>query len=201
MANWITHIVETLGYVGVALLMFLENVFPPIPSELIMPAAGFAAARGELSLPGTIIAGTIGSVLGQFPLFYLGRALGEQRVRRLADRYGRWITLTGDDIDRASHWFRRHGPWAVLLGRMVPGIRSYISIPAGISRMNLATFTMYSALGIAVWSTGLAVAGYLLGRHYERVATSLGPASYVVFGVIVLAVAVWIIRRRLRRQG
>ena len=192
MGDWVTDIVSQLGYIGVALLMFLENVFPPIPSELIMPLAGFAAARGDLTFIGAIVAGTVGSVLGQFPLYYLGHKLGEQRLRAWVDRYGRWLTVTGDDIDRASRWFSRHGHWTVLLCRLVPGVRSYISIPAGIDGMNLLAFTAYSTLGMGVWATALAAAGYLLGHQYDAVAEYLGPASTVVFVLIVLALVVWI---------
>lgn len=195
MADWITHIVETLGYGGVALLMFLENIFPPIPSELIMPLAGFAAARGEMSLPWAIAAGTAGSVAGQFPLYYLGWWLGEDRLRRLVRRYGRWLALSEHDVDRAGAWFERRGAWAVLLCRLVPGIRSLISIPAGVHRMNLGLFTLCSTAGMAAWATILATAGYLLGDHYDAVARVLGPVGWVVFAVLALAIALWIGRR------
>jgi membrane protein DedA with SNARE-associated domain len=122
---------ETLGYAGVAFLMFLENVFPPIPSELIMPLAGFSAARGEMTLWGVIVAGSVGSVLGQYPLYYLGRAVGPERLHRWADRHGKWLTVSGKDIEKAREWLNRRGPIAVLLCRLVPGVRSLISIPRG----------------------------------------------------------------------
>lgn len=192
MAAWITNIFDTLGYVGVAFLMFLENIFPPIPSELIMPLAGFGAARGDITLFGAIIAGAVGSVIGQFPLYWLGYRLGQQRIERLADRYGRWLTISSRDIARASSWFRRRGGLAVLICRLVPGVRSLISIPAGINRLSLVAFTLYSAVGMLVWSAILAVAGYTLGENYDRVASFLGPVTWIVVIALVAALLGWI---------
>lgn len=206
MEQWITETMASLGYLGVGLMMFLENVFPPIPSEAIMPLAGFVAGRGELSLWGVILAGTIGAVLGQYPLYFAGRLLGEHRVRAWADRHGRWVMLRGADIDRASDWLRRRGPWAVCLCRLVPGVRSLISIPAGIARINLVVFTLYSALGITAWGAALAAAGYLLGEHYEKVQSYAGPAGKWVFALVGLVMIGWIggrywKRTRLKRQA
>lgn len=183
---------ESLGYLGVAALMLLENVFPPIPSEVIMPLAGFAASRGDLTLWGVIVAGSVGSLLGQYPLYYLGRTLGQARLHRLADRYGVWLAVSGADIDRASDWLRRHGPLAVLLCRLVPGVRSLISIPAGISRMNLWVFTLYSTVGMTVWTALLAWLGYVLGDQYERVAAAAGPVGTWIWIGLGLALVGWI---------
>ncbi len=201
MAEWVTELVETWGYWGVALLMFLENVFPPIPSEVIMPLAGFGARRGDLSFLGVCLAGTIGSVAGQIPLYYLGRAWGEARFRQFVERYGRWFLLDVDDVDRASAWFDRHGMRAVLICRLVPGVRSLISIPAGIRGLPLPGFLAWSALGMGVWATALAAMGNLLGRHYERVERYLGPVSYVVIVAIVGALVVRAVRKRHRRRA
>lgn len=192
MAEWITSIVEAMGYIGIAVLMFIENVFPPIPSELIMPMAGFAAARGDFTLVGAIIAGTVGSVLGQYPLYYLGAALGEARLKRLADRYGKWFTVSSADIDRASRWFRRRGPMTIFLCRLVPGIRSLISIPAGINHMNLVSFTLYSTAGMAIWAALLAIAGYELGANYHLVESWIGPWSKVIVAVVGLGIIGWL---------
>ncbi len=197
MKDWIVQLIESFGYVGIALLMFLENVFPPIPSELIMPLGGFTAAQGKLSLNGVILAGTIGSVIGQLPLYYLGYFLGKRRLMRLADRYGRWLTVSGEDIEMSSAWFGRHGGKAVIIGRLVPGVRSFISIPAGISRMNLPLFLLYSALGMGVWAGVLAYLGHLLGNNYEKVERFMGPIPYVVLGVIVIG---GIVRRKRAKQ-
>jgi membrane protein DedA with SNARE-associated domain len=200
MKDWIVHIIESFGYPGLALLMFLENVFPPIPSELIMPLGGFTASQGEMSLPLVILAGTIGSVAGQLPLYYLGHVLGKQRLMRLADRYGKWLTVSGRDIEQSSAWFAQHGAMAVLLCRLVPGVRSFISIPAGICGMNLPKFLLYSAIGMGVWAGLLACAGHLLGKNYQRVENYVGPVSYVVFGALAVALVVWVVRRKRNSQ-
>lgn len=183
---------SALGYWGVGLLMLLENVFPPLPSELIMPLAGFTAQRGELSLWGVIAVGTLGSVAGQFPLYYLGRAVGQQRLHRFADHYGKWVTISGEDVDRAGRWLRRHGPWAVLFCRLIPGVRSLISIPAGASRMNLVLFTANSALGISLWSGLLAWLGYLLGHNYRRVQQQLGAIGNGIWIALAIGLVAWI---------
>lgn len=196
MKEWISSVMETMGYPGIALLMFLENVFPPIPSELIMPAAGFAAAGDRLTLWGVIFSGVLGSVLGQLPLYYLGRGLGLRRTKRLADRHGRWLMVSSESIARADAWFHRHGELAVFLCRIVPGIRSYISIPAGIAHMNLFKFLLWTLLGTAIWTTTLAVLGLMLGRNYERVSQFLGPISTTLVIVLIAAVIVWVVRRR-----
>lgn len=200
MAEWIQQLMDQLGYLGILLLMVLENLFPPIPSELIMPSAGFAAARGELNLFLVIAAGTVGSVVGTLPLYFVGRVFDEERLVTWADRYGRWLTLKGDDIRRADAWFDRHGRAAVLFGRLVPGIRSLLSLPAGMSDMPLGQFVLYSAIGSGLWASVLTAAGYLLGEHYDRVEAYIAPASKVVLAVLLAAAAVWFLRRR-REQG
>ncbi|WP_150105985.1 DedA family protein [Rubinisphaera brasiliensis] len=192
MDAWITTIISTLGNWGIAVLMFLENVFPPIPSELIMPLAGYTAGRGDLSLTLVIIAGSLGSVLGQFPLYYLGRKLGQDRLHRWADRNGKWLAVSGDDVDRAADWLRRHGPVAVFFCRMIPGIRSFISIPAGAGRMNLWVFTAYSTLGITAWSALLAWLGYSLGSNYEVVQNVVGSIGPWIWGGLIALLLSWI---------
>lgn len=174
------------GYFGIVFLMFVENVFPPIPSEFIMPLAGFMAGEDKFSLVGVILAGTLGSVLGALPLYYLGAKLGEERLKRFAARHGRWLTLSPEDIDRADDWFDRHGAKAVLLCRLVPGIRSFISIPAGFNRMNLASFLLFTFIGSAIWTSLLAYAGFVLGTNFRRVGEYLDVATYVVFGAIIV---------------
>lgn len=196
MAEWVTEFVEGWGYWGIAFLMFLENAFPPIPSEVIMPLAGFSARRGDLSFVGVCVAGTLGSVAGQVPLYYLGRAWGEARFRRFVERYGRWLLLDTGDVDRASAWFDRHGMRAVLICRLVPGVRSLISIPAGIRGLPLTAFLAWSTLGMGVWATALAAIGSVLGRHYERVERYLGSASYVVLAAIVGTLVIRAVRKR-----
>lgn len=196
MTEWIKNFMESLGYLGIGLLMFLENVFPPIPSEVIMPMAGFTTAQGELSFLGAVVAGTIGSVLGQLPLYYLGRLAGEDRLKRWADQYGKWFTVSHVEIDQASGWFDRHGGKAVLLCRFIPGIRSLISIPAGMARMNMFVFLLYSTIGMGLWALVLAFLGLLLGQNYELVRYYIGPISSIVFIALFLGAAIWILKRR-----
>lgn len=178
---------ETLGVFGITLLMFLENIFPPIPSELIMPLAGYRASQVGGSIVAVIVAGSLGSLLGVVPWYYAGRALGKRRVKRLSKRYGRWLTLSPGDVEAANGWFRRHGPLAVLFGRLVPTVRTLISVPAGVARMPLWKFLAYSAAGTAIWTSGLALAGYLLGQAaFEVVQDYIEPVSNVVFAIIVI---------------
>lgn len=199
--EWITGVVEQTGYLGIALLMIAENLFPPIPSELIMPLAGFVAARGELSLVGVILAGTIGSLIGALFWYVVARAVGGDRVTRWAERHGRWLTVSGNDVERARTWFGRHGGKAVLIGRLVPAVRSLISIPAGVVPMRLAPFLAFSAIGTALWTAGLAVLGYLLEGAYERVADYVDPLSKVVIGLIVAYYLYRVITHRRRSKG
>jgi membrane protein DedA with SNARE-associated domain len=190
-ASFIERIVESTGVFGIALLMLLENVFPPIPSELIMPLAGYTAAQGHANIVLVIVAGTIGSLAGAFVWYWIGLSIGEERLKRLADRYGRWLTLSRTDIDKADDWFDRHGHKAVLIGRLVPTVRTLISIPAGLSEMSSATFLIYSAIGTAAWTTLLAVLGYGLGSRYEQVSAWIDPIS---IGVLLLIVAIYLYR-------
>ena len=200
MIDWIASVVHSLGYPGIALLMFLENVFPPIPSELIMPLAGFATTTGGLSPIGVIIAGTFGSLIGQLPLYYLGKLADEARLKRWANRYGRWLMVSSDDIGKADGWFDRHGGRAVLLARLIPGVRSLISIPAGMSNMPLIPFLLYTLLGAALWTSLLTYLGRLLGQNYREVERYLGPVSYVVLGLLVVLAILWFVRRKRARR-
>lgn len=197
MNSWIADALLAMGYAGVALLTLLENVFPPIPSELILPLAGFLASSGTMTLPGVIAAGTLGSVLGALVFYAAGRRIGEQRLKAFARRHGRWLTLSPEDLDRASSWFDRHGSLAVFVCRMIPGLRSLISIPAGIHGMPLSSFLLFTTLGTALWTAVLVWAGYVLGTNYARVDEYLGPVSWMVVAA-VLVVYVW---RVVRHKG
>jgi membrane protein DedA with SNARE-associated domain len=201
MLNWITSTLDTLGYPGIVLLMCLENVFPPLPSELIMPLAGFLATKDQFSLVGVVLAGTLGSVLGALPLYGLGYLMGEARVKAWAERYGTWLMVSAEDVEQAKGWMDRHGRKAVFLCRLVPGVRSLISIPAGFVRMPLTPFLLYTALGTGVWAALLATAGRLLGERYAQVKTYLGPVAYVVLGLIALAWVVRVVRRKRAGAG
>jgi membrane protein DedA with SNARE-associated domain len=200
--DWITALIEKSGYLGIAALMLAENVFPPIPSELIMPLAGYNAARGELSLVGAVLAGSLGSIAGAFLWFGLGYWLGCEKLKRIAGRHGRWLTLTPGDIDDADAWFDRHGGKAVFLGRLVPGVRTLISVPAGVAHMSLSRFLTYSILGTVAWTAILAAAGFALGEQYQQVSGTLDPiANAVVVGlVIAYFYRVTTFQRRVRRK-
>lgn len=190
MNEYIRETITAGGALGVALLMFIENLFPPIPSELIMPLAGFEAAAGRLSFWAIVIAGTIGSMTGAVLWYVVGRAFGQARFMWLIDRYGFWLTLSREEAERALVWFARWGRVAVFVGRLVPGVRTLISVPAGLAAMPIVPFVVITALGSFIWVTLLALAGYVLEANYERVAHLLDPATKILLGLIV-AIYLW----------
>ncbi|MBD2653272.1 DedA family protein [Synechocystis sp. FACHB-383] len=199
--EWIPQVMNQLGYGGISLLMFLENLFPPIPSELIMPLAGFAVAQGKLALFPAIVAGIVGTILGAYPWYYIGKLVSEERLEQLADRYSKWIGLDAKDIHKANVWFGRYGHQSVFLGRLVPGIRTMVSLPAGINAMGLISFTLYSLGGISLWVTFLASAGYKLGNNYDLVEQYLGPVSKIVLVSVAAIIVLSIVRKQLRRRA
>ena len=196
MVEWITNTMNALGYLGIGFLMFMENLFPPIPSELIMPLAGFTVSQGKMNFQYAVLAGVIGTLLGALPWYYAGKLWGEERLRSLCDRYGRWLGLSGQDIDLANRWFNRHGGKAVLLCRLVPGVRTLISLPAGLNAMPIGAFLFYSAVGTTLWVGLLTYAGLKLGDHYDLVEQYLGPVSKLVLGGLLIALISWILWRK-----
>jgi membrane protein DedA with SNARE-associated domain len=196
MSEWIVEIVGKLGYAGVFLLTLLENIFPPIPSELVMPLAGYHAAQGRFGLFGAIVAGSAGSVLGTLAWYWLGRHIGEERLREWADRRGKWLTLDREDIDASAEWFRRRGMWAVLVCRLIPGIRTWISLPAGFSGMPMRSFLLPTVVGTTLWTAALTVAGHVLGQKYKDIDGVLGTVSWIVIAVIAVMYVARLIRRR-----
>lgn len=186
MDDWIIRLVDSAGYWGVGILMFLETVFPPVPSEVIMTVAGVSAARGNMTFGGVVASGTVGAMLGNYLWFWLAIKFGSDRLHRFADRYGRWLTLSWQEIDRGQLLFKKHGSIIVLVARMLPTFRSLISIPAGVFGMSHRRFLVFSAIGTAGWSTALAGAGYLLGSQFEDVEKILGPLSTIVIGLIIV---------------
>ncbi len=189
MFDWIVTVIARLGYVGVALLTFLENVFPPIPSELVIPLAGFVAARGELQIVPVIAVATAGSLAGAAAWYVVGQRIGEPRLRRWVGRHGKWLTLSAHDVDRSNDWFRRHGRVAVLVGRLVPGVRTFISLPAGFSGMPLAPFLFYSAVGTVIWTGVLAGAGVVLQANFSRVGDYVNVATNILLAGLVVLLA------------
>ena len=200
MFDFISNLIATTGAFGVGVVMFLENVFPPIPSELVMPLAGFNAAKGEMSLVAIFLWGTLGSVLGAWLWYEVGRRLGLSRLQRFIDAYGVWLTLDRDDVDRAVAWFDRHDKAATFFGRMIPGVRTMISVPAGLAGMGLARFLIYTTAGSALWNVGLIASGYLLQANYDHVVDYLSPITNLIIGGIVLAY-LWRVVRQLWQQG
>lgn len=194
MVEWIVDTIAQFGYGGIFLLMVAENLFPPIPSEVIMPLAGFAAARGDMSLTGVMIAGVAGTVVGNLPWYWLGHALGHDRLRRLAARFGRIWTISPSEVDEAVRWFERHGWTAVFFGRMLPTIRTVISAPAGVARMPMWGFLLFTTLGSTIWIGILTVAGLFLEAHYDTVADYVDPLSKVVIAGVVLAYVYRLVR-------
>lgn len=201
MFAYISQILHQLGYSGVALLMALEAVIPPLPSELIMPLAGFLAGRGVLSLWGVILAGSAGSVAGSFVWYYAGRTVGEDGVQTWVARHGRWLGITRYDVSRARTWFDRHGGLTMLLGRLIPGVRILISIPAGLDAMPLVPYVLFVTLGTVLWNTVLAYIGSILGRHFRVVSAYLGPIAWVGLGIVVAGTAAWLYWRGRHREG
>lgn len=191
MFDWVLTVIESWGYPGIFLLMLGENVFPPIPSEVIMPLTGYLCGTGALSLMPAVLAGTAGSVAGTSLWYLLGRRIGAAALKRWAARHGRLMTVSPSDIDAAQGWFDRHGGKAVLLGRMIPTIRTLISVPAGIARMSWGRFLVLTTLGSLAWTGLLTGAGYLLESQYDRVGNVLDPVSKLV---VVVVVAVYLYR-------
>jgi len=185
LTNWAKDVVESAGYVGVFLMIVLENVFPPIPSEAILPLAGFLAGEGRFWLPAVILAATLGAVVGALILYYLAHAFGDKRVRWLINRYGKWFAVSEDDLDKANDWFDRHGGAAVFICRLVPIVRSLVSLPAGLRRMNLTTFILYTALGSGIWNSILVIAGWWLGDNWEEVSTVVDYLEYPIYLAIL----------------
>lgn len=194
--QWIEGLVRDLGYVGLGFLTFLENIFPPLPSELILPLGGFLASTGLLSFWGVILAGTLGSLAGSVVLYYVGRYLHEERLKDWAAEHGKWLLLSADDIDKADDWFDSHGGKAVFLCRLIPGIRSLISIPAGASGMNRSRFLLYTAAGSFLWNGLLAYLGFSLGENYKDVSIVMRWALYAVIALLLLGVLWWYLYKR-----
>lgn len=193
----VTDLVERLGGPGAGLAVALENLFPPIPSEVILPLAGFAASQGRMNLFGAIAWTTLGSVLGAAALYWVGVVLGRDRVRTVAAKLP-LVKLS--DVDRTEAWFARHGGKTVLLGRMIPIFRSLISIPAGVERMPIGTFLLYTTLGSLIWNTVFVLAGYLLGENWHAVEPYVGAFQNLVIAACALLVGYFVVARLIRSR-
>ena len=177
---------QWIGYSTILLAMFLENLFPPIPSELIMPLGGFYVQQGQLHFLPVVLAGVIGTVLGAFPWYGIGRLVNEERLEVWLKRHGRWIGISPEDLARSRRWFNRYGIALVFWGRLVPGIRTLISVPAGIELMPLVPFLIWTTAGSLIWTVLLTFAGLALGESYSNVELWIGPVSQAIKILLLL---------------
>jgi membrane protein DedA with SNARE-associated domain len=187
MSDWIIRLIEQSGYLGVGFLMFLETVFPPIPSEIIMTVAGLAASREKMTLAGVIASGATGAMIGNMFWYFAARVIGVDRLRPLIEKFGRFLTLNWGEIEKAKTLFGKQGWAIVMFGRVLPILRSLISIPAGLLDMRLRTYFVFSTIGTVCWVSLISGAGYALGSNFEDVERFVGPLSSAVFAVIVFA--------------
>ncbi|MDA2998922.1 MAG: DedA family protein [Actinomycetota bacterium] len=199
LATWVQDVIEQLGYLGVALLVVLENVFPPIPSEIVLPFAGFVAQRGSDSVVLMILAATVGSVIGALIMYWIAAVIGDERLHAFTRKFGKWVQIREADLTRAEEWFDRHAVSAVLVGRCVPLIRSVVSIPAGFRRMKLIPYIAYTFLGSLVWNIALVGAGAMLGENWERVEPVVATFQWIVI-VLIVAVAARLVYTFFRRR-
>lgn len=203
-SEWVQEIIRTLGYPGITIVMFLEVVFPPIPSEVIMPFAGFLAGRGEMNIVLVILAGNIGSITSAIFLYYVGMWAGEPVVRRFVVNYGRFLMVSEKDLDRTLHIFDKRGEWVIFFGRLIPLIRTFVSLPAGMDRMSLKKFILYTTIGSTVWNTFLAVGGMILGENWEdlmRLIERYSKATYAIIAVILVVLFVIRLRSYLQNRN
>ena len=192
------------GYLGIFAAMVLENVVPPIPSEVIMPLAGFYVGQGQLNFVGVVLAGLLGTVVGALPWYGLGRLVNERRLGGWIERHGRWLGVPATDLEQSRGWFQRHGAAVVFWGRLIPAIRTLISVPAGIELMPFGPFLFWTTAGSLVWNLALTSAGWLLGSQWQRVLTAIKPVEGWVnklLALVLLGVLLWLGRRVLRRRG
>ncbi|KUP21344.1 DedA family protein [Paenibacillus sp. DMB5] len=199
MKIWITDFMEQFGYLGIMLMLAFENIFPPIPSEIILPFGGFMTTTSDMTIPGVLIAATVGSLLGAVVLYWIGRLLDVSRLEKIVERWGGWLRISAKDIRRADAWFDKYGYWTVLFCRMIPLVRSLISIPAGMSGMKFGQFMLFTTIGTLGWNTLLILLGAALGESWEDIAHYIDAYSNVVYVVLaagILVLGVLFFRRR-----
>jgi membrane protein DedA with SNARE-associated domain len=199
MRDWIFTIMEEFGYIGIMLVIAFENLFPPIPSEIVLPFGGFMTTRTALTVPGVVLAATLGSVMGAIILYCIGRLVNVEQVERFIGRWGHILRVSRKDVRTAEGWFIRYGSWTVLFCRLIPVVRSLISIPAGMAKMDLTAFILYSTMGTLVWNTLLVSLGAFLGASWEEVLKYVEIYKrlfYLAFGFAALGASLWYIRRR-----
>lgn len=199
MESWITSVMEQFGYFGIALLILVENVFPPIPSEVILTFGGFMTTKSELSIFGVVVASTIGSVGGAVILYWIGRILNVERLERIIEKWGKYLRLTKEDVRKADAWFDKYGPWTVFFCRFIPLIRSLISIPAGMSGMNQWLFLVLTTLGTLIWNLVLVLVGAKVGNNWHKIVNYMDVYSNIMYAVIAVSAVIfiiWFIKRK-----
>ena len=199
MTQWILDVIAAGGYWGIMLLMALENIFPPIPSEIIMGLGGINVAHGRMDFWPLLAAGTIGSTIGNYAWYMVGARLGHERLRPFITRYGRWLTMDWEDVEGMIAFFQRHGHWVVFGLRFSPLMRTMISLPAGMARMHRGQFILYTAIGTTIWNIILIGAGFYLGRNFAQIEQYTGPITVATIGII-LAVYLWRVARWRKRK-
>lgn len=203
MENWITSFMEQFGYIGIALIIALENVFPPIPSEIVLPFGGFMTTYTSLTVFWVIIAATIGSVVGAVILYGVGLLLDVERLEKIVERWGHILRVKKEDIRKADAWFDKYGYWTVLFCRMVPLVRSLISIPAGMSNMKFGLFLVYTTIGTLIWNTILVLVGATLGSNWHEITDFIGVYSnfaYAIIAIAGIAFLIWFFRRNKKQS-
>lgn len=198
LTGWVADVIGSLGAVGVALLVAMESIIPPIPSEVVLAMAGYLAAEGRFPVVLIVLAATAGSLIGALVLYWLGAALGEERLKRWLDR----IPLVDrEDLEKADRWFERHGRWAVLVGRLVPVVRSLVSVPAGAERMPLGEFVLLTTIGSGVWNALIVGLGYALGSRWQEVDRYSHWFNYAILAAFVLMTVSWVVKKVRRRRA
>ncbi|MCD3220125.1 DedA family protein [Mammaliicoccus sciuri] len=199
MESWITSVMEQFGYFGIALLILLENVFPPIPSEVILTFGGFMTTKSDLTVLGVVVASTIGSVGGAVILYWIGRILNVERIERIIEKWGKYLRLTKEDVRKADAWFDKYGPWTVFFCRFIPLIRSLISVPAGMSGMNQWLFLVLTTIGTLIWNLVLVLVGAKVGDNWHQIVNYMDVYSNFMYAVIAIGIIVfviWFIRKK-----
>jgi membrane protein DedA with SNARE-associated domain len=198
MEKWIIHFMEQYGYFGIAWLIFLENVFPPIPSEIILTFGGFMTTKTDLSFVGVVITSTIGSVIGAIALYGIGIWIGENKIYKLVEKYGKFLRVTTEDLTKTFKWFERYGYWTIFFCRFIPLIRSLISIPAGITRMNIWIFIIFTTIGTLLWNIVLIYLGQTVGGNWHVIVNYMDIYSKIIY-VLLLLLVIYILFKWLKR--
>ncbi|MGE6491239.1 DedA family protein [Exiguobacterium sp. NPDC077395] len=198
MSDWMISIIEQYGYIGIAFMIFIENVFPPIPSEVVLLFGGFFAVKTNLSTTLVIVASTVGAILGAVLLYGLGLLFDVEQIEKWTKKYGKWIRLDIQDVKKADAWFDRYGGWMVFFGRLMPVVRSLISIPAGMSNMPFLKFLLLSTAGTAIWNTILVLVGMKVGENWQDILAYLDAYSYTIYALLLIGMIGYLFWRKKR---